>query len=501
MTDEHEREALQRLTTSECQVLYWICQGLPCKAIAQKLVIAERTVYFHLANIYEKLEIQHLSRSQRRLILGQLYCPILREQVADPEHDCLRRRQPDKEPPTEPPEETLAIVKKDEELGIIPIQRALMVVEDTPIQRPEPDIIVIKPPPPDRGRTPRRFPALAIIALALVVIVVAWVLNQVDETNGNRTASAPTATRAFATSTSWLASTSTPEPASTNTREPTQRPTATRTATTEPAWGRVNAQSLNVRSGPSTDYSVITQVRNGTRVDIIGTNTSRTWWQVRLSDGTTGWAHIDYIAASGCLDCVGLASAPALPTATLRPPQVQLALPFEDKFDGGMRPEWQTMFGTWRMVNNMMKADPNDDVMSWILVGDEGWTDYAVDVDVREDRLGCGDKVRIIVRAYRGSYMALDVNDCNTDWILVSEGGERPVAHSDQGGIIGRVYEWHTTHLRVEAKGDTYTAYANGNLLLRVQDGTLGYGRAGIGVQTGYKEIPLFDSFRVAALP
>ena len=39
MSDEHEREALQQLTTSECRVLYWICQGLPCKGIAQKLVI------------------------------------------------------------------------------------------------------------------------------------------------------------------------------------------------------------------------------------------------------------------------------------------------------------------------------------------------------------------------------------------------------------------------------------------------------------------------------
>lgn len=59
--------------------------------------------------------------------------------------------------------------------------------------------------------------------------------------------------------------------------------------------GTVTADKLNVRSGPSTGYSVIHALWNGNRVKIIGQ--SGAWYNIRLSDGRTGWVSKNYMKA------------------------------------------------------------------------------------------------------------------------------------------------------------------------------------------------------------
>ncbi|GAB2538323.1 SH3 domain-containing protein [Gracilibacillus alcaliphilus] len=60
-----------------------------------------------------------------------------------------------------------------------------------------------------------------------------------------------------------------------------------------PTTGRVNASTLNVRSGPSTSNSTVGQLANGANVTIIGANTNG-WYQIR-SGNTSGWVSASYI--------------------------------------------------------------------------------------------------------------------------------------------------------------------------------------------------------------
>jgi hypothetical protein len=55
----------------------------------------------------------------------------------------------------------------------------------------------------------------------------------------------------------------------------------------------VTATSLNLRSGPSTSYTILRSMPNGSTVEILQ-GPSNSWYQVTY-DGTTGWCHGDYL--------------------------------------------------------------------------------------------------------------------------------------------------------------------------------------------------------------
>lgn len=57
--------------------------------------------------------------------------------------------------------------------------------------------------------------------------------------------------------------------------------------------GNVTADVLNVRSGASTNNSIVGKLKYGTQVTILKTNGS--WYNVKLSNGNTGWVSADYI--------------------------------------------------------------------------------------------------------------------------------------------------------------------------------------------------------------
>lgn len=67
--------------------------------------------------------------------------------------------------------------------------------------------------------------------------------------------------------------------------------TSTPTTPTTPtsSTGVVNTSVANVRHGPGLAYTVITTVRFGTTVTLIGRNSANTWLHVRLANGTQGW--------------------------------------------------------------------------------------------------------------------------------------------------------------------------------------------------------------------
>ena len=57
--------------------------------------------------------------------------------------------------------------------------------------------------------------------------------------------------------------------------------------------GIVTATSLNVRSGPSTNNSVLFSVKKNEKVDILDSMSG--WYKISTSKGKTGWASSEYI--------------------------------------------------------------------------------------------------------------------------------------------------------------------------------------------------------------
>ncbi len=104
------------------------------------------------------------------------------------------------------------------------------------------------------------------------------------------------------------------------------QPTPTKTATPRPQTGNIGtvvSSALNVRSGPSTAFSILRSIRRGTEFTVLGQNNSGAWLFVRLSDRTEGWLARAYTNYSGMAPVVSSPKPPAptpYPTST-RPPQ------------------------------------------------------------------------------------------------------------------------------------------------------------------------------------
>ncbi|CEI73404.1 MULTISPECIES: SH3 domain-containing protein [Romboutsia] len=61
--------------------------------------------------------------------------------------------------------------------------------------------------------------------------------------------------------------------------------------------GTVTVSTLNIRSGPSTSYSIVTKVHQGDKLEIL--ESSNGWHKVKLSNGKIGWGSGNYISVSG----------------------------------------------------------------------------------------------------------------------------------------------------------------------------------------------------------
>lgn len=180
-------------------------------------------------------------------------------------------------------------------------------------------------------------------------------------------------------------------------------------------------------------------------------------------------------------------------TSTPRP---EMMLPFEDNFDNGVRPEWEQVVGNWRMVDGGYWTDPSG-AWSIALVGDVGWTNYALEVDVQYHNASA-PRVGVIVRASNDSYMEFRTDCCSSDWYLHHNGEEQNIATTSDGGGLPR--EKDTVHWRFEIKEDIYSAYVDGQLLMRFQDDTLSSGRVGLTVANSKSYWRRFDNFKVTKL-
>src|SRR5258707_1942133 len=70
---------------------------------------------------------------------------------------------------------------------------------------------------------------------------------------------------------------------------PTPRNTLTPTAAVEGAIG-FTSPTVNLRSGPGSTFSSLAGLKAGTKVILVGQNTTKDWYNVRLEDGSKeGW--------------------------------------------------------------------------------------------------------------------------------------------------------------------------------------------------------------------
>ena len=63
--------------------------------------------------------------------------------------------------------------------------------------------------------------------------------------------------------------------------------------------GYINESGVNLRSGAGTNYSIITSMEKNTPVTFISSTLYNTdWYNIRLSGGTEGYVHRDYVTAN-----------------------------------------------------------------------------------------------------------------------------------------------------------------------------------------------------------
>jgi Sigma-70, region 4 len=436
---------LAKLAPREKEVLHLRCQGLKYKDVGLRLGITLETVKSHMGHFYDKVGLSELGLSNTQLWeqLFKVYCPVFQQNWVEVTQ------------PGTTAEDNLA-------LQLVPSEKALVLVdlsEDlVPWERPEPpmpprttdggaiiDGHVSRPapqlPPPSVVK-PKSGPnsVLMLFGGALLGIFLCLILGGLAWWLFFRNQKPLPVALVSATPTVVLA---TPTPV---------LPAATAVPVVETKIVVVTATPPPATSTPQASVTPVPP-----------TNTP-------------------------------VPSDTPLPTATAT---ASVPLPFSDNFDQGLTALWKPQTGTWRMVNGRLTADPSD-LMSLIMVGDENWTNYTVNVDVYN--YDWNYPVRVIVRAAGGNYLAFQTNCCNTDWFLVSGPDEKSIAHFDKGGLkFSGFTGFMKDQIRVEVSGQTYSGYVDGKLYLQVQDATLTSGAVGLAFQYAFNDTTQFDNFMVSA--
>lgn len=124
------------------------------------------------------------------------------------------------------------------------------------------------------------------------------------------------------TATPVATATWTPVPTSASSGQPTATRTPVPTATRPPSSGNVGtvvSSALNVRTGPSTAFSIVRSISRGTEFTVLGQNKSGAWLFVRLRDNTEGWLARAYTNFTGIVQVVPSPKPPTQPNPTPRP--------------------------------------------------------------------------------------------------------------------------------------------------------------------------------------
>ena len=100
-----------------------------------------------------------------------------------------------------------------------------------------------------------------------------------------------------------------PLPTATATALPTDTPTPALAPTpVPPPGGVVNADALNVRTGPGTVYGIVGVLKAGDEVEISARTAAGDWLAVVTAEGRQGWVYATYVDLSGPLDSIPVAA-------------------------------------------------------------------------------------------------------------------------------------------------------------------------------------------------
>lgn len=89
------------------------------------------------------------------------------------------------------------------------------------------------------------------------------------------------------------------------------------------ALGVVNTGALNVRSGPSVDFGVVTVIYKGQVVGLLGRFHANNWVNIRLSNGLEGWVNSVYLNSNVPVNELPVIGTPApVPPANVTPTAV-----------------------------------------------------------------------------------------------------------------------------------------------------------------------------------
>jgi len=182
------------------------------------------------------------------------------------------------------------------------------------------------------------------------------------------------------------------------------------------------------------------------------------------------------------------------PTPTPEPVR-EVSLPFEDNFDAGLRPEWFTWSGDWRIANGRLTTLTRRR-LSCVAVGDPTWKDYAIETYFRGG----------VTNAYLGIIMrAQDVNNL-VMFKLGLHGSSLRVKQAGQERELlgGAGTYWHTPsntsgYLRLEVRGDFYEVYYDDKFWLSINDDTFSSGLVGLCAYCD-NNCAAFDNFKVVEL-
>lgn len=100
-------------------------------------------------------------------------------------------------------------------------------------------------------------------------------------------------------------------------------PTPTATPVPKPAVV-VSIPRVNTRTGPGTDFPLLEQILEGTRLDVVGRTAANDWWQVCCINGQPAWVAAEVVRTEGPVEAVALAELPT-PTPQATPTQVVAA--------------------------------------------------------------------------------------------------------------------------------------------------------------------------------
>lgn len=65
------------------------------------------------------------------------------------------------------------------------------------------------------------------------------------------------------------------------------------------AQGSITGNGVRLRTGPSTEYSIITEMSLNTQFTFLSGNASNGWYNIKLNDGTTGYVYGEYASVNG----------------------------------------------------------------------------------------------------------------------------------------------------------------------------------------------------------